>query len=233
MQRNCDSNGLNKASAGASGEDRWRRGRAGAGRASGARATECMDLEGPLWRQSYTRALSIPAQGLTLHLSSCDNITGRDAGHVDQVDRTVSLHMETRWKDSINPTNLTSTSITPASPRPNQTLGLAPPPASLSPTLGCWSDAGNAGLAARMQAVEEMHEAERGRQHPEQEPNRGTWGKMSRAEPHIFYQPTKGYLSLKTRVCRNNLVHSVLGPCESGMMLALRTEQHSTVRAGF
>lgn len=67
---------------------------------------------------------------LTLHLSSGDNITGRDAGHVDQVDRTVSLNMETRWKDSINPINLTSTNI-----RPRHHLGQIKPWARPLPLL--------------------------------------------------------------------------------------------------
>lgn len=74
-----------------------------------------------------------PAQGLTLHLSSCDNITGRNAGHVDQVDRTVSLNVETWWKGSINHTNLTSTNITPditpAKPNP----GPSPSPCIAQP----------------------------------------------------------------------------------------------------
>lgn len=76
---------------GAAGEDGWRRGRAGAGaRPQSSNPTPC--------------ALSIPAQGLTLHLSSCNDVSGRDAGHIDQVDGTVSLNTET-WREgeSITP----------------------------------------------------------------------------------------------------------------------------------
>lgn len=40
----------------------------------------------------------VQARGLTLHLSSCDNITSRDAGHVDQVDRTMSLNIREEWE---------------------------------------------------------------------------------------------------------------------------------------
>lgn len=90
--------------------------------------------------------MSIPAPGLTLHLSSCDNLTGRDAGHVDQVDRAVGLNKETqREGERINAMNLPSTSTAPAKPMRPQHL-----PLYLSaPLSGGGSSTGNAGLAAR------------------------------------------------------------------------------------
>lgn len=87
-------------------------------------------LVGPIGlRPHHARALSIPAPGLTLHLSSCDNIAGRDAGHVDQVDRAVSLKENPVGRECINPRNRLGTS--PALGKP--ILAPVPTPASLSP----------------------------------------------------------------------------------------------------
>lgn len=153
------------------------------GWASGAGPWSARSWQAPPGSSPTIHALSIPAQGLTLHLSSCNNVAGRDAGHVDQVDWTVSLNTKTCWEgESINPITLTSTNITLA----KSTLALAPPPQGAGLMLECRT-------GSQSTSCREVGEARRSRQHPAPEPN-GNVGNMLRAEPHIFYQLTKGYL---------------------------------------
>lgn len=123
-------------------------------------------LAGPGGLQSHhTCALAILAPGLTLHLSSCDNVTGRDAGHVDQVDRAVSLNKETRREgEHIKPTHLPRTSTAPATP----VLAPASPPVSLSPTLG--GRVFHRERGAGGQSTDRVKQGG-GRQHPAAEPS--------------------------------------------------------------
>lgn len=111
---------------------------------------------GPLELQPHHTAPSIPAHGFTLHLSSCNNVTGRDAGHVDQIDGTVSLNTEV-WQqgESISPLNPICANITPAKSSPAP----APLPVSLGPTHRVTIFHWGTGLAAKTQASGELCEA--------------------------------------------------------------------------
>lgn len=133
----------------------------------------------------HTWALLSPAYGLTLHLSSCNNVTGRDAGHVDQVDGTVSLRTgNTVGRREHQPHNLTRTKVT----GPAQSWPQRRPLHHLALPSGWRSSAGNAGLVAAGWGTPRNKEGTGSAQH--QSPAGGHQGKMPSAEPHIFYQPT-------------------------------------------